>query len=343
MINDRLLNIQSKIESNKHLVGTEEATKNAFVMPFIAALGYDVFNPLEVVPEFTADIGMKKGEKVDYCIIDDGKPTIIIECKHWKENLDKHTSQLYRYFNTVNARFGILTNGIEYRIYTDLDDKNKMDIEPFIKFSMLKINDIITNEINKFSKDIFHANNIYDNAGKLKYTRLLKECFKSEFTDPDDGITKVFARKVSSKIMTSKVVGEFKDIIKVSYKEYLAEEFINLASKGPTESVEVMESKSNINTTEDELMAYRIVQSMLVGEIDLDRITYKDRTRNFTILLDDNRLKCICKLYLEKSKRYVEYHIGGQNIKFEITKLTDLFEHKEDLIIILKSFIKNDK
>src|SRR5215207_4868836 len=104
----------------KDKILTEEATKNAFIMPFIQMMGYDVFNPLEVVPEFIADIGIKKGEKVDYAIIKDGNPIVLIECKHWSADLNPHNSQLFRYFHTTSAKFGILTNGIVYRWYTDL-------------------------------------------------------------------------------------------------------------------------------------------------------------------------------------------------------------------------------
>lgn len=79
---DKLKKIGERFEKLKDQVQTEEATKNAFVMPFIAALGYDVFNPLEVVPEYTADIGIKKGEKVDYCILKNGEPIMILECNN---------------------------------------------------------------------------------------------------------------------------------------------------------------------------------------------------------------------------------------------------------------------
>src|ERR1043165_5481568 len=109
-----------RVAKMKNQILTEEATKNAFIMPFIQTLGYDVFNPLEVVPEFIADIGIKKGEKVDYAIVRDGHPIILIECKHWSADLDPHNSQLFRYFHTTPAKFGILTNGIFFRFYTDL-------------------------------------------------------------------------------------------------------------------------------------------------------------------------------------------------------------------------------
>lgn len=121
-------------------VQTEEATKTAVIMPFFAMLGYDVFNPQEFVPEFTADVGIKKGEKVDYAIVKDGTPVILIECKSITENLERHDSQLFRYFGTSEAKFAILTNGLQYRFYTDLDNANKMDEDPFLTINILEEN-----------------------------------------------------------------------------------------------------------------------------------------------------------------------------------------------------------
>ncbi|GHU96731.1 hypothetical protein FACS1894156_8070 [Bacteroidia bacterium] len=133
---DSLVQLAARIEKLKGNIATEEATKNALIMPFIQALGYDVFDPTEIVPEFTCDIGTKKGEKIDYAIMQNGKPAVLIECKHWQQNLELHDNQLLRYFNVANAKFGILTNGITYRFYTDLEAPNKMDEKPFMEITL---------------------------------------------------------------------------------------------------------------------------------------------------------------------------------------------------------------
>ena len=115
----KLEQLHQRVDNLKEQIQTEEATKNAFIMPFIQILGYDIFNPIEVIPEFVCDIGTKKGEKVDYMIMKDGEPILVIECKHWRENADAHNSQLLRYYHVSKARFGILTNGIIYNFYTE--------------------------------------------------------------------------------------------------------------------------------------------------------------------------------------------------------------------------------
>jgi hypothetical protein len=142
---DQLKVISDRVTKLKEQISTEEATKNAFIMPFLQALGYDVFNPIEVVPEFVSDIGLKKGEKIDYAIFKDGSPTILIECKHWAQNLNIHDGQLLRYFHVSKAKFGLLTNGITYRFYSDLVEPNKMDEKPFLEFNIHEIKDRIEN------------------------------------------------------------------------------------------------------------------------------------------------------------------------------------------------------
>ena len=116
----KLEQLHQRVAGLKDQINTEEATKNAFVMPFIQILGYDIFNPTEVIPEHICDIGTKKGEKVDYVIRKNNEPILIFECKHWKENADAHNSQLHRYYHVSKARFGVLTNGTIYNFYAEL-------------------------------------------------------------------------------------------------------------------------------------------------------------------------------------------------------------------------------
>ena len=136
---DSILQLSKRVTSLKESIQTEEATKNAFIMPFIQVLGYDVFNPLEVVPEMDCDITKKKGEKIDYAIMKDGSPIMLIECKHWKQDLNLHDNQLKRYYVASKAKFGVLTNGIVYRFYTDLIKENIMDDVPYLRLTWKKL------------------------------------------------------------------------------------------------------------------------------------------------------------------------------------------------------------
>lgn len=210
-----------KVEKLKNQILTEEATKNAFIMPFIKVLGYDVFDPFEVMPEFIADIGIKKGEKVDYAILKEGKPSILIECKHWGESLDPHNSQLFRYFHTTAAKFGLLSNGIIYRFYTDLAEQNKMDEKPFFEFNVTDIKDNQIEELKKFHKSYFNLENIQTTASELKYMNELKTLINIEFQNPSEGLIKLFAKQIYKGMLTSKMVEQFGALTRKSIQQYI--------------------------------------------------------------------------------------------------------------------------
>lgn len=191
-----LKQVGKRVADLSQSITNEEQTKNAFIMPFFQALGYDIFNPLEFVPEFTADVGIKKGEKVDYAIILDGEPQILIECKSITENLTKHDSQLFRYFVTTKSKFGILTNGREYKFFTDLDEPNKMDTTPFLTIDVTDIKENQFTEIIKFHKENFDIDNIVSSASELKYLNNLKAFLTENITTPSDS----FLRYLTSEI-----------------------------------------------------------------------------------------------------------------------------------------------
>ncbi|EIB6790495.1 type I restriction enzyme HsdR N-terminal domain-containing protein, partial [Enterococcus faecalis] len=157
---DDLKSLGKRVTKLKENIATEEATKTSLIMPFFQILGYDIFNPLEFVPEFTADVGIKKGEKVDYAIVIDSIPTMLIEAKSVNEQLTKHDSQLFRYFGTTTSKFGILTNGKEYKFFTDLEEPNKMDVSPFLTIDITNLKDTQIPEIAKFHKDTFDIDKI---------------------------------------------------------------------------------------------------------------------------------------------------------------------------------------
>ncbi|WP_180766128.1 type I restriction endonuclease, partial [Vibrio parahaemolyticus] len=167
---ERVQALSKKIPQVSASLATEEATKNALVMPFLhSVLGYDVFNPNEVIPEFTADIATKKGEKVDYALIKDGVVQILIECKKFGEPLaTKHANQLFRYFSVTNARIAILTNGSEYQFFTDLDAPNKMDEKPFLTLDLANLDEHVIPEVKKLTKSSFDVDSVVDAAGELK-------------------------------------------------------------------------------------------------------------------------------------------------------------------------------
>lgn len=191
-------------------------------MPLINALGYNVFDPAEVVPEFTADVGIKKGEKVDYAIVVDGKPMILMECKTAGTRLDlKHASQLYRYYGTTEARFAVLTNGVEYWFYADVDAPNRMDDKPFFEFSMLDLNERDLRELGKFTRGTFNVEEILSGASELKYLKQLKRQLKQEYDEPTEEFVRLLTCRVYDGSFRSSVREQFTPLVERAFKSFV--------------------------------------------------------------------------------------------------------------------------
>ena len=351
---DEIKQFGERVEKLKAQIQTEEATKNAFIMPFIKALGYDVFNPMEVVPEYIADIGIKKGEKVDYAIMKDNQPTILVECKHWGESLNPHNSQLFRYFHTTKAKFGLLSNGIIFRFYTDLVEPNKMDEKPFFEFNVTDIKDNQIEELKKFYKSYFDVGNIQNTASELKYMNELKALINVEFQAPTEGFVRFFAKQIYQGVLTSKIIEQFTGITKKSIQQYINDlitERLKSALKKENDDeqkaaeleiaqVSLIGSESKIETTEIEKEGFMIVKTILRQKIKVNRIAFRDAQSYFAILLDDNNRKTICRLYLNASKKYLcTFDEQKNETRNEISSIDDIFNYAD---ILLKTVVNFD-
>lgn len=341
---DQILQLAARAEKMLPQIQTEEATKNALIMPFIQIMGYDVFNPFEVNPEFIADIGIKKGEKVDYAIMKDGEPAILIECKHHLENLDPHNSQLFRYFHTTKAKFGLLSNGMVYRFYTDLVEKNKMDTTPFFEFKLTEIKDVEILELKKFHKSYFDVENITNTASELKFLNELKALLGREINAPSENFVAFFTKQVYPGAITAKVKEQFTPIVKRTFNQLISDtisERLKSAlnqekEKDVQEAIKIEEEpespSSNIVTTEEEIEGYMIVKSILRQATNHKRITYRDAQSYFAILLDDNNRKTICRLYLNNKKYLVLLDDSKKEIRYEIQSVDEIFNYADKLI-----------
>ena len=268
--NEQLNNYSNRTQQLKSQLITEESTKTSLIMPFFQMLGYDIFNPLEFCPEYTADVGIKKGEKVDYAILKDGNPVILIECKSCNETLDKHSSQLFRYFGTTSAKFCILTNGIVFQFFTDLEEVNKMDLTPFLEINFENLKDYQINELKKFRKTDFDSDRITSTASNLKYTSLIKDFLQQQIDDPNDDFVKYVTGNVYDGPKTQKILEQFSPLVKKSFAS-LINELVNKkisSALDKNEDSEPVEDeiipKSKIITTEAEIESYYIIRGMLV-------------------------------------------------------------------------------
>ena len=322
---EKLTNLAAKVRLQGPAIQTEEATKNAFVMPFInTVLGYDVFDPQEVTPEFVCDIGTKKGEKIDYAIMKNGEVQILIECKKIGESLSiNHASQLFRYFHVTSARISILTNGQVYRFFTDLDAPNKMDEKPFLELDLLDIDEYSVPELIKLTKSAFDVDSIINAAGELKYVSQLKKLIGAQVSKPEDDFVKFFASRVYEGAITQKVREQFFELTRKALAQFLNDQIndrlksamsgaiqptvasLTMANSTNVDIQDRDESEDKILTTLEELEGYHIVRAVVRSVVDAKRIVQRDTQSYFGILLDDNNRKPICRLHFNRSQKYL--------------------------------------
>lgn len=347
---DKLSAMAAKIKQQSSAIVTEEATKNAFVMPFINnVLGYDVFDPTEVIPEFVCDIGTKKGEKIDYAILKNGEIQILIECKKIGEPLNvNHASQLFRYFHVTNARISILTNGQCYKFFTDLEAPNKMDEKPFLEVDLLDIDETVIPELKKLTKSAFDIDSIISAAGELKYVSLIKKILHAQMSNPEDDFVKFFASRVYDGILTQKVRDNFASLTKKAASQYVNAQINERLKSAMSGSQAPLQDLSNLDedpdnikdnknepdviTTVEELEGYHIVKAIVRTVIDPHRINHRDTKSYFGVLVDDNNRKPLCRLHFNRSQKYIGlFDLEKNETRHAIGSVDDIFSFADIL------------
>ncbi|MGM7667622.1 type I restriction endonuclease [Microbacterium sp. A93] len=348
---ERLESLATKVRNQSAAIGTEEATKNAFVMPFISSiLGYDVFDPMEVVPEFTADVGTKRGEKVDYAIMRDGEVQILIECKPSMGALKiEHASQLFRYFSVTNARIAVLTNGVVWEFYSDIDAPNKMDSKPFLVLDLLEIDDSIVPELQKLSKESFDLDSIISAAEELKYVGAIKREIAAQFREPSDDWVRFFTTRVYEGQFTQKVRQQFSVLVTKATQQFLTERVNDrlktalgagggrptMAADAPSsaQAVEIdLDRDTEIETTLEELEGYQIIKAIACGEVKPQRIVQRDSKSYFAVLLDDNNRKPIARLHFNGKQKYLGLLDEDKTeTRHAIDDLDEIYSHAEEI------------
>ena len=354
---EQLRQLAERISRIRKDIATEEATKTSMVMPFFQTLGYDVFNPLEFIPEYVADVGLKKGEKVDYAIIDENKkPIILVEAKNCGVSLDKYGSQLFRYFSTTPAsKVAILTNGIEYRFYMDLEEENKMDTTPFYSFNIFELNNSTIQFLEKYRKTSFNIANIRATASELTYNSQIKQILSQQLVEPDDEFINYFLPQIYDGKRTKKAINQFRDIVKKSFVQFINDkvnERINNAlnsSDSPQQNDLVqVDNKPQAEVketgkipTDEEVEGFLYLQKMLESKLKGHLLTYKCTSNYFAIGIDDNYNKWVCRFAFgaEKLIFLPLPHNGKPFTKRKIRDIKDIGYYEHHLADILEKYV----
>ncbi len=339
---------------------SEEATKNALVMPFIAALGYDVFNPTEVVPEFSAPIGEYKDARVDYAILGEGKPIILIECKAYGTPLDtKHCNQLRLYFHGTEAPIAILTDGDRNQFFSDLEASNKMDSKPYMEFRLSDMDPALVSEIRMLAKGKFDRDSCLSAASELKYNREFKRILGEQLVQPHDEFLRFFISQAYDGMITPKVRERFQPILVTALEQFINER-INERLKNAiipqqpegapsseqaavTEEPQEKETQSNIVTTEEEKEGYYLVKSLLVGVVDTERVKIQDWQAYCNIVLD-TRFKVLLRMHFNRRPWKIGFFDGDlRDDRVEIEKLDDILKYADRIRATAKQYDSGQK
>lgn len=362
---DELRLLAGRIASTKDLISTEEATKNSMIMPLIKILGYDPFNPLEVTPELVADVGTKKGEKVDYAVLRDGKPIMLFECKKAGGDLSiNHAGQLFRYFHVTEARFGVLTNGLVYKFFTDLEQPNKMDEKPFFEFNILDFRERDVEELKKFAKAAFDLDTILTTANELKYTRAIQTKLGEWSVAPsEDFVRLVSADLLGARRFTPAIKDQFTMLTRRAFDQFIGAR-INERLKGAmtTDAVSVVtlaapaqpavtnaavpapvagatteqpdaQAVAQLQTSAEEVEAFHSIRAILRDTVPSKRVFMRDAQSYCAILLDDNNRKPIARLRFNNAQR-LRLGLFGSNKEEEVVDITcvdDIFNYSDRL------------
>jgi len=338
-IEESLKVIAERVREHFETMLTEEAVKTAVILPFLRALGYDVFNPAEVIPEFTADTVGKKGEKVDYAIRIDDEIRILFECKPITVELDqKHLDQLYRYFSVTNAKFAVLTNGRHFRFYTDLDAANKLDSRPFLNFDVTDYNQSTLNELKKFERASFNIDNILATAERLKYVSAIKQKIAEEIDNPSDGFVRLLCNDVYDGRITAAVMDNLRSVTKSAFREYISDSVksrLSNALKTTTESDKqevpdtLPDSESDIVTTEEEMEGFMIVKAIAREIIPADRIIMRDAKTYCAILVDNNNRRPLVRMHFNRTKKQLGLFDERADERVNISCLDDIYSFSD--------------
>lgn len=339
-------------------IDSEETTKIALITPFLRVMGYDTTDPSEVKAEYTADVGTKQGEKVDFAILKDGEPVIFIECKSAQNPLtEAHISQLYRYFSITDVQIGILTNGVEYRFYTTAND-NRMDDKPFFEIDLLNLSNKDIKELEKFKDENFNVDDAVDRAGNLKYRNLIKKVLMKEFEDPSDEFVRAIGKQVYDGVLTQNVKDKFAKIIVAVNTEFVNERVqkrladavqSNENATAEDEAIEEEQiSNDGIITTNIEKEGYFIIRSIASEHGYAKHIHIRDQKQYCNILFDDNKYYPIIRFYFNNEKRLkielfdeITRTSNGGKIgdKINIKQVSDIYNYKDRILTLIDKYV----
>ena len=348
----------------RDVLTSEQATKQALVVPFIKALGYNVYDPREVVPEYVADLGTKRGEKVDYAIMKDSVPVILIECKSITDKLNGSTvkSQLFRYFvATSKVRLGLLTNGVKYQFFSDLDNQNVMDLTPFLEVDLENLTDSDMDRLERFVKGFDVAATV-EEAARIRQIDLIKALLCRQLIEPDDEFVDWVQQQLYPDEAIVPFMSKFPETVREALRDFVNDKIHetlpvaqNLTRPEKDQDIEMSDDADETGSTKlqwlsdyippdkqkgDLVEAIGLLQGILKDMIDLNRVQVKCGVSTYVSMQRDGRRnEPICRIWFgNNGKSGFGYFDGSRNengrakpVEVPIDQPADILQYREQI------------
>ncbi|QTL41226.1 type I restriction enzyme HsdR N-terminal domain-containing protein [Xenorhabdus budapestensis] len=305
---------------------TEETTKQALILPFLDILGFSPYDPQKVKAEYGADFpGVKTNERVDYALFCQGVPVMFIEAKGYSEKLDNHCPQLSRYFNsTPEVTISAITNGLEWRFFTDLKQKNVMDPTPFLRIKMDEVSDADVGQLYRFRHDKFKPEALRTLAEESVYLSAFTKTISTSLRDVDSEFVRyVASRSNVERQLNQRFIESITPLVKQAVEKSVSAMVVSgLSNKhvpidgiqdeiehqdNPKEPDEIVDPDNpNIVTTKNELTLYEKAKSIVGDDADLQ---YKDTESYFGVLYQGKSNRWIIRYFDKKNKPYIQIPI----------------------------------
>ncbi|MEH1932325.1 MAG: type I restriction endonuclease [Nostoc sp.] len=347
-----IIKLSEQVRKRFDQVVGEEATKMALIVPFLSALGYDVYDPSEVMPEYVADFATRRAgqfEKVDYALAINGTKVMLVEAKARGQKAEAHDGQLSRYFNgLLTTKVAIVTNGVEYRFFTDLRDKNVMDKEPFFTFNILEYDTKDIDNLKFFHRDNFEVTAITNHAEEMVYVKGMTQLLGNLLRSPSEEFVRFLVAELGTVApsyeikgrITGKIIDKFKPIVKKSIQGSLVELMTRSLSQEITQPVELeveqeieeeekqqQSQESKVVTTAEEIEAFEKIKAITQTSMSYNfELQYKDTASYFGINLGKSTWWFL-RLYLSSQKKSFMTRLSVDEVKslasnFEVQEIT---------------------
>jgi hypothetical protein len=305
-----------KLPEAMEMCTNEAQTRKFLIEPFFQTLNYQ---STDLIPEYNADFGDRISNKVDYAIRINPKKKeyILVEAKKHNTKLsDKEAGQLNGYFGvTKNSKIAVLTNGIEYKFFSDVCEPNIIDSKPFFTFHLINYSESDLEGLIKFDKRFINVPEIIKAAQTTVFNQSFETAFFNELVAPSKDLLKLIHKNMT-----------FQSKFNEDSQKNMIGQINSTFLRTMYDRKVVLEASSNsqgVITTESEIQAYHTIRTLLIQnkKIPRERLGFKDYKGFFTIGVDDNSKKVICKLMF-----------NGAVLKIAISDKEYTLDHVDDLL-----------